>query len=184
MKVVAFVLLSLACAVPVQAQNWRVDPAQSQLGFSSTMAGTKFNGAFEKFAASIQFDPANLKASRVGVVIDMASARTGDRQKDEALPGSNWFDAKKFPQAVFRATEIVSTGAGAYRANGTLTIRRITKPVSLPFTLAFTNDIAKMAGTVTIDRRNFGIGSGQWTSDQWVAYPIQVNVNLVARRQP
>ena len=115
-------------------------------------------------------------------MIDPASAVTGDPQRDQALPGKDWFDIAQFPQAKFATTAIRKTGANTYAAAGTLTLRGVTKPVTLPFTLAISGTTAHARGRVSLVRTVFGVGQGSWSSGQWVALDVGVDVDIVATR--
>jgi polyisoprenoid-binding protein YceI len=170
---------ALAASAP---PNWTVDAAHSQLGFKGTMNGDAFTGVFHRWTAQIAFDPKNLAASKANVSIDMTSATTGDADRDSALPGADWFSAKTQPKAAFAATGFKDLGGGKYQAAGTLTIRGVSRPVVLPFTLAISGDTAKMNGAVDLNRTAFGIGQGQWKTGDVVATTVSVTVALTARR--
>ena len=159
-----------------------MDKAHSRLGFTATVGGQAVPGEFKRWDAQIAFDPANLAASKVSVTIDPASALTGDKTRDEALPTPDWFGVKAFPKAVFTTRSIAAAGPGRYVAAGDLTIRNVTKPVSLPFTLAITGATAKMAGALTLDRGLFSLGQGQFKDTGLVAGAVKVEVSLQAVR--
>jgi polyisoprenoid-binding protein YceI len=169
-----------AFAAPVA--SWAVDKGTSRLGFTGAMNGQAFNGGFGRWDAQIAFDPANLAASHVTATIDMASAKTGDQTRDEALPTDDWFAIKAFPKATFTSSKITAAGPGRYVAQGNLTIRNVTRPVSLPFTLAITGDTAKMSGALPLDRSVFGVGQGQFKGGDTVALKVQVNVAITAKK--
>ena len=161
---------------------WIVEKGASRLGFTGAMNGSAFKGAFSRWDAQIAFDPANLPASAVTVSVDPASAASGDPSRDEALPTGDWFSVKAFPRAVFKSRRITAAGPGRYVAEGDLTLRNVTKPVSLPFTLAITGDMAKMTGSTTIDRSVFGVGQGQWKTGDAVALKVSIDVAVTAKR--
>lgn len=177
----------LMLAVPAGAQTpaapaWTVDKAASRLGFRAAMNGAAFQGSFGRWDARINFDPANLKSSKVTATVDVASARTGDGGRDEALPSSDWFDAKRHPRATFTTRSITAAGPGKYVAAGDLTLRGVTRPVNLPFTLAITGNTAKMNGSVVLDRTAFGVGQGQWKTGSAVDTKVTVTVAITAKR--
>ena len=172
--------LAMALAGPPPA--WTVDKAHSRLGFTATVGGQAVPGEFKRWDAQIAFDPANLPASKVSVTIDPASALTGDKTRDEALPTPDWFGVKAFPRAVFTTRSIAAAGPGRYVASGDLTIRNVTGRVSLPFTLAIAGKSAKMAGTLTIDRGAFSLGQGQFKDTGLVAGAVKVQVVVEAVR--
>lgn len=168
-------------AAPAPAA-WTVDKGASRLTFKSTFGGQDFTGTFRRWDAQIRFDPKQLAASKATVTIDMGSAATGDSQRDEALPTSDWFDTGKFPRATFVTTSFRSLGANRYQAAGNLTIRGVTKPIVLPFTLAITGDQARMNASIAINRTAFGVGQGQFASAETVPLNVAVDIAITARR--
>ncbi|NEU14284.1 YceI family protein [Methylobacterium sp. BTF04] len=166
------------------AADWTVDPAKSRIGFSGEQVGAPFSGRFERFEARISLDPAKPETGQATVLVDLASARTGDVQRDEALPQKDWFDVKTQAMARFESTRIAATGPGAYEAVGTLTIRGQSRAVTLPFRLDLTGDAAHAVGHVDLVRTDFGIGQGPWASGQWVALKVGIDIDLVASRMP
>ena len=164
------------------AAKWAVDPAASKLGFSSAFSGTAFQGSFRRWSADVAFDPKNLAASKATVTVDMTSVATGDESRDESLPTDDWFASGKFKTATFTTTSIKDLGGGKYQAPANLTIRGVTKPVVLNFTVAITGDQAKMSGTAVINRSQFGVGQGQWAGAETVPLNVTVNVNIAAKR--
>jgi len=188
MKALSFAL-SAACAAALAtgamaapAPNWAVDPANSKLGFKGAMNGDAFTGQFRRWNAQIAFDPKNLAGSKVSVSIDMASAATGDADRDQALPTPDWFSAKAQPRASFVSTGFKDLGGGRFEADGNLTIRGVSRPIALPFTLAISGDTARMNGSAVLNRTAFGIGQGQWKTGDVVATEVTVTVALTAHR--
>lgn len=167
---------------PVHAANWIADPHKSRIGFSGMQTGVPFQGSFGKWSAEIAFDPAHPESSHAKVTIDLSSASTGDGQRDRALPEPEWFAAKKYPEAIFETTRFIAKGAGAYDAPGRLTIRGVSKDVVLPFTLTIDGDAATAKGRLDLIRTDFGVGQGAWTSGQWVALEVGVDVDLKATK--
>lgn len=166
-----------------RAAAWRIDPAKSRLGFSGTQTGKPFDGAFQRFEADINFDPENLEGSSITVTIDTSSAVTGDRQRDSALPGSDWFASKTFPKARFEATRISAKPDGSFIADGELTIRDVTRQLALPFTVEITGDQAVAKGEVSLMRSEFGVGRGEFETGQWVGLEVSVTVSITAQQQ-
>ncbi len=169
----------LAMAAPAPA--WTVNPG-STVGFASTFSGTGFSGRFTRWTAAIRFDPKNLAGSSVSAAIDLASASTGDKDRDQSLPTADFFDVAKFPRATFAATTFRDLGGGRYQAIGQLSLRGVSKPLTLPFTLAITGTQAKMSAAVSLNRLTFGVGQGQWSSTEAIPAAVNVTVNLTARR--
>lgn len=179
---IASMMLVAAPAVAAPAPSWAVDKARSQVAFVASMNGQAINGSFRRFDARIAFDPANLPGSSVTAVIDTGSAATGDASRDQSLPTPDWFNVKAFPRATFAARTFKSLGGNRYQALGRLTIRGVARPVVLPFQLAIAGDTAQMRGSLTIDRRWFGVGQGQFASPASVAANVKINIAINARK--
>jgi polyisoprenoid-binding protein YceI len=183
-------LLSLAIlAAPVlawaaPAPVWSVDKASSRLSFSSSFGGTAFSGVFRRWDADVRFDPKNLAGSSVTATIDTASAVTGDKDRDASLPADEFFAAAKFPKATFTAHTFQDLGGGRYNAAGTLTIRGVSKPLTLPFTLAITGPAARINATIAINRLAFGVGQGEWRAVEAIPAAVTVTIAISAHKAP
>jgi len=183
MKYAASLALGLSLlTVPALAADWTVDAAKSHIAFSGTQTGDAFTGQFKSWSAKIAFDPANPAAGHAEVAIDIASAATGDKQRDEAMPQGEWFDAKKFPQAKYDAKSFRSLGGNQYEAVGSLTIKGVTKDVVVPFTLAVSGDSAHAQGKLKIDRTAFKVGEGPWSTGAYVGTEIALDIDLLAKK--
>ncbi len=180
----ARLLVAFAVAAPAAASSWAVVPAQSSLTFASKWNGADIEGRFPKFTANILFDPAKLAEARVDAVIDLSAATTGDKTVNGSLPGSDWFDVKKVPTARFQAASFTQVKPGQYLAKGTLSMRGVSVPVSLPFTLAINGNTAVMTGQTVLDRRSFKIGMESDAEGAWVGFPVPVKVKITAVRKP
>ncbi len=176
-----FLAAALLTAPPALAAEWTLQPAASTLGFSGTQTGTAFTGTFTQWNAQITYDPAYPEAAHVKITIHTASAHTGDTQRDTALPGTDWFSAAAFPQAVFDATGFTPLGGDKFTTTGTLTIRGVTKKLTLPFTLDVSGKTATAKSSLTLPRTDYGVGQGNWSSGDWVGLNAGVNFTLVAQ---
>jgi polyisoprenoid-binding protein YceI len=180
-------LLLLALAVvfglsPVaQAAEWKLVAEKSALTFTGTQMGEKFTGRFTRFDARIGLDPDHPEAAKIAATVDLASAATGDRQRDGALPEKDWFDVAKTPTATFVAKEVKRADKG-FIATGDLTLRGVTRTIALPFTLEIDGKVAHAKGHADLLRNAFGVGQGDYSSDAWVAFQVGVDVDLVAER--
>ncbi len=161
------------------ASDWTMNTDSSQLTFEGTQAGAPFQGSFEDFSSEITLDPTNLENASIGVEIVTASAISGSAERDGALPGADWFDVATHPTAHFTSSTVTKTDAG-YMAEGTLTIKGTALPVTLPFNLNIDGDEATAAGSLTIDRNDYGIGTGPLSS--MVGNEVAITFNLVATR--
>lgn len=166
---------------PVAAVRWAVQPG-STLAFATAWSGEPIQGRFDRWTADIVFSPDDLAHSKVTVGVDMASARTGDDQRDASLPAPDWFDTANHPKATFTASRFERTGEGRYVARGRLSLRGASRPLSLPFRLTIDGDRASVRGVTSLDRTAFGVGQGEWTSTDQIPAKVTVRVDLKARR--
>lgn len=172
---VALLLLTAQAA----ASDWTTNSDRSELAFEGTQAGAQFQGVFEDFTANITFDPADLEAASIRVEIITASANSGSAERDGALPGSDWFDVATHPTASFTSSAVAKTDEG-YVAEGTLTIKGSALPAILPFSLSIEGDEATATGGLTIDRNDYGVGTGPLSP--MVGNEVAISFNLVATR--
>ncbi len=182
MRMVLFATALTFGAATANAATWTVDPAKSTITFKGIASGQPFSGTFKSFAATIDFDPAQPAAGHATVTVDTGSASTGDAQKDDLIPGADFFDAAKFPKAVFTAQNFKALGGDKFEADGTLQIRDVTKPITLPFTLTTTGNSAHAVGTTQILRQTYGVGQGAWAADDNVAFAVDVAIDLTATK--
>ncbi len=164
---------------PAEPRQWVVASGGS-LGFTARWNGDPVNGSFARWSANIVFDPQALDGSTIDVSIDLASVDTGDSQRDGTLTDSDFFDTSRFARATYRATRFRALGGNRYRADGTLTLRGVSKPVPLDFTLDINGDRARARGTATIDRTAFGVGQGDYAGTAEIAGPVAISFDFRA----
>ncbi|MEO6968807.1 MAG: YceI family protein [Rhodanobacteraceae bacterium] len=163
---------------PAPAQAWTVDQARSTLTFTGTYQGEKFEGRFKRFdARTVYYDPANLADAKFDVSIDIASVDTANAERDQALPGADFFDTAKFPQAHFVTTSFRKDARGEVLADGMLSLRGVSKPVTLRVTYAPGSETLDV--DATLKRLNFGIGGGDWADTSLIGNAVTVHGHLV-----
>ncbi|MFD1106598.1 YceI family protein [Sphingobium olei] len=160
---------------------WIVQPG-GRIGFSVGNDGETISGSFSKWTAKIVMDPDHPESADIAVTIDMASASVGDAYKDGMLPGDEFFGTAAHPTATFAAKGAEATGPGRYRANGTLTLKGVSKPQTIRFTLSGADATRKVSGSATVARAAFGVGNGD--SSAGLAPQVAVTFAFTARRKP
>ncbi|KZC19287.1 MULTISPECIES: YceI family protein [Rhodanobacter] len=170
-------LLALALPGLAAATDYTVQPASSTLGFSNTFQGESFDGRFDRWTAAISYDAANLATSKFDVEVDLASVKTGDRDRDGALPGADFFDVAKFPKAHFVTTGFRQSG-GKVIADGTLTLRGVSKPMSLEVTFKPQGRGAMLDVAATLQRLDFGVGTGDYADTSVIGGDVKVTAHL------
>lgn len=164
------------------AASWNVVKDQSHISFAGTQTGNPFEGQFESFDATIEFDPGNPAGARVQATISAGSAITGDSQRDGALPGKEWFNIVEFPNIIFKAEGFQQAGPTEFVADGVLTVLGVDHDMSLPFQLEVTGGQARMQAELTLNRKTLGIGSGPWAEGKWVGLDVNVQIEITAKR--
>ena len=173
--IVCLLALSTLCGQALAA-DYQVEQG-STLSFSGTFQGEQFNGSFGKFNAQISYDPANLDASKFDVIIDLASVTTGDKDRDDALPGPEFFNVGKFPSAHFVTRQFKRAGDEVI-AEGTLTIKGIDKPVDLTVTFDAKDTGATLDVSTEVKRLDFDVGSGDYADTSTIANEVKINAHL------
>jgi cytochrome b561/polyisoprenoid-binding protein YceI len=168
-------------STPAGPVAWKVQKG-STVGFATAWGGQPLQGRFDRWTADIAFSPDALDRSKVTVRVDTASVKTGDDQRDAALPAGDWFDSAAHPRAVFSATRFEHVAGDRYIAHGTLSLRGVTKPQDLAFRLDIAGDTARVSGQANLDRRAFGVGQGEFAATDQAPAKVAVRVELTARR--
>lgn len=166
-------------------QAWQVIQDESSLTFEGTQTGAPFTGNFESFSGDIRFAVDNLAESRVEIIIETASAQTGEKERDTYITKEVWFDVKNHPEARFTAEAFRHLEGDQFEADGQLTIKGVTKDITLPFTLSITENEkgqhAQVQGAVTVQRNDFNIGSGDWATSDMVGQDVTIRFDVSAK---
>ena len=148
------------------------------IAITITQLGNPVAGQFDDWTAAISFDPeATGVMGHVTATIAIGSLHLGS-VSGQAM-GEDFFAAETFPTATFDA-DITADGT-TYVANGTLTVKGITVPVTLPFVLQLNGDTATMAGSLLLDRRDFQVGQSMADATN-LGFDVAVTINLSATR--
>lgn len=180
-----FVVLLLACSLgapAAHAADWRMDRAGSKVEYIATVQKNRASGTFREFDARARFDANRLADSQVEVTVVTASADMIDPDVNKTIRGPDWFDSARFPQAVFRASDVRRIEDGRYVARGMLTVKGIAQEVEVPFVLKGEADAATIAGELTLKRAVFHIGLGEWGSTDVIGPDVTVKFSIRLRR--
>lgn len=169
---------------PPAAGDWEIDAAHSSASFVVRyMMVSKFRGRFTGVSGRIQIAE-NPKESRVEAVIDAASIDTGMPPRDEHLRGPDFLDVDKFPDISFAGSPLRQTGDAEFEIDGELTIRDITRPVTLRVTYGGVvpdpnfGTRASFSATAEIDREDFEVSWNQPLEGEAVLVGRKVQVEL------
>lgn len=144
--------------------NYAIDPSHSQIGFVARHAMvTKVRGTFNEFEGSGHFDAENPANSRLTLTIQAASIDTRNEDRDGHLRSNDFFDMETYPEITFASTAVEAVGENTYRVTGDLTIKGVTKPVSVDFDYTgtavdpFGNERIGFEGSTTVKRKDWGV---------------------------
>ncbi|MFN7981247.1 MAG: YceI family protein [Vicinamibacterales bacterium] len=153
--------MSTATAPSVRTLN--IDLAHSEITFQVRHLLSKVRGRFSAFGGTITYDAANPTASSVNVNIQSASIDTNEPQRDGHLKGADFFAADTYPTSSFVSHSIASTGKDQYSVEGDLTIRDVTKRITVPVSFLGTakdpwgREKVAFEAEFTINRKEFGL---------------------------
>lgn len=168
--------------------EWKVDPGHSGIYFRVTHIFSSVNGFFPDFESDIKFDPANLNESRFSFKVKVKSINTNLRERDRDLTSPQFFDAKKYPEMTFESKSIKHLGKSNYQVVGTLTIKGVTKTISLPFIyFGFKQhpfnpklNVAGFEARMNIDRLEYNVGDGKFYKMGTVGKDVDVLITVEA----
>ena len=156
------------------APAWTV--TDGALTIAIVQMGSEVKGSFKDWTATIHYDE-TAKTGDVTVTIPISGLDLG-ATTSQAL-GADFFDAATHPAATFTGT--IAETDGHLAATGTLDLKGVTLPLTLPFTLRLNGDTATVDGSTTVDRRDFGIGSA-YKDEKTVGFQVRIDVALIAQR--
>ena len=153
---------------PELTGTYTIDPSHSRIGFVARHAMvTKVRGSFNEFTGSGYFDAEDPSKSKVELTIQANSIDTRNADRDGHLKSADFFDVERFPRATFASTRIEARGDGRFDVTGDLTLRDVTRPVTLaveltePIADPWGNVKRGVSATARIDRKDFGLN---WNS--------------------
>jgi len=186
-------MTTVATATPTVSGTYALDPTHSRIGFVARHAMvTKVRGAFNEFEGGFTFDAQNPAASSARIAIEVASVDTRNGQRDEHLRTNDFFDAPAFPQITFVSTGVEQRDEVTYLVTGDLTIKGVTKPVTVEFeytgsaTDPYGNERIGFEGKAVISRSDYGVtfNAGLETGGVLVSEKIALEFDVSAVKVP
>ena len=155
---------ALAAASPaLAAETYSFDKAHTTVGFQVRHIVTNVGGKFNDFTGTIQVDRAKPESSSVEFTIQAASINTNEPKRDEHLRSADFFDVATHPTVTFKSTSIKANGKDSWLVTGDLTMRGVTKQVTLPVTFLgegkdpWGNEKMGFETAITVNRKDYGI---------------------------
>ncbi|MGD8439759.1 MAG: YceI family protein [Holophagae bacterium] len=189
--VIAICLGILASTGVAGAATYTIDPVHSDVSFKIRHLITKVPGEFSSFEGTIVTDFDNLERSSVNFTIDAASIDTGNDDRDTHLRSQDFFHVEAHPTITFRSTKIERSGEATFDVTGILTMRGVSKAVTLPVTYLgemtdpWGNTKAGFAIETTLDRTDYDI---QWNKaleagGVVLGDDVEITINLQATKE-
>ncbi|MEU7006867.1 YceI family protein [Streptomyces sp. NPDC046332] len=169
--------------------EYAIDPAHSSIGFTVRHAMvTNVRGSFAEHEGTLRLDGSNPGASAASIDVRIASIDTGIGDRDNHLRSGDFFDAEQFPLMTFRSTEAEQLGGDKYRVTGDLTIKDVTKPLSIDLefngtaTDVYGNERVGFEGSAEILRSDWGLtwNAALETGGVMVSDKVKLNFDISA----
>ena len=154
-----------ATALPTELTgDFTIDPVHSHIGFVARHAMvTKVRGTFDEFTGSLHLDAENPANATAEITIEVASVDTRNEQRDGHLRTNDFFDIAQYPQITFKSTSIEQDGTETFKVTGDLTIKGVTKSISVDFeygglaTDPFGNVRVGFEGKAALNRSDYNV---------------------------
>lgn len=189
--------LGLTGATTNAPTAWEVDPPHTQVQFTVKHFFTPVTGTFDDFSIELAYDPETPERSSVKARIAAASVNTGNAKRDDHLRSGDFFDAQKNPYITFRSTSVRQAAEGKLLARGPLTLKGVTREIELPIEvlgvqqipemmrpmLGGVREVASFRASTHLDRRDFGVGVGDWAATLVVGKDVDIQLAVEANRK-
>lgn len=147
----------------------------------SVKASVALEGKFDKWDATLTFASADVTTGVLDIKIQAATVNTGSGMKDGKLRSKDFFDVKENPLITFHSDKVVQTGPATFDVPGTFTIRGVSKPETLKFSITGKGTgSGEISGTMAFDRKDYGMNKG--IPFVTIADRVAVTVNLKGTR--
>jgi polyisoprenoid-binding protein YceI len=167
--------------------RWTIQDVHTAAEFAVRhMMITYVRGHFKNIAGSLEFDPRHPERARAEVSFDAGSLWTGEPERDDHLRSEDFLDVARHPRITFRSTRVEPTARNEYRVTGDLTIRGVTRPVTLDVRhlgqgrSPFDDTRAGFTATTRINRHDFGVSWNSAMQDGGVVVGDEVLITIDA----
>jgi polyisoprenoid-binding protein YceI len=147
----------------VASKTYKIDKSHSEAVFQVRHLVTKVRGRFTDFEGTVTIDEEKPELSSVNFTIQATSIDTAEKDRDTHLRSGDFFEVDKFPTLRFNSTKVVKKSNESFDVTGDLTIRDVTKSITLPVTHLgkakdpWGNDRVGFEAETTINRKDYGL---------------------------
>jgi polyisoprenoid-binding protein YceI len=182
-RLTALCLLAFS-ALPLFSQappTFAITLGESKITFF-IKSSVALEGTFDKWDTTLTFASTDVSTGVLDIKIQAASVDTGSGMKDGKIKGKDFFDVENNPLITFHSDKIEQTGPNTFSMPGTFTIRGVSKPETLTFTVTGTRGSGEgdVKGTMAFDRKDYGMNKG--IPFVKIADRVEVTVNLKVKR--
>jgi polyisoprenoid-binding protein YceI len=164
-----------------QAPVFAISPAPDSSVTFYVKASVELKGTFDKWDATATFTSADITTGVLDIKIQADSVNSGSGMKDGKLKSKDFFDVQHDPLITFHSTKFTQTGPNTIKVDGNFTIRGVTKPESLTFTVTgIGTGEGSIKGTMAFDRKDYGMDKG--IPFVTIADRVEVTVDLKGKR--
>lgn len=195
-KTIAIAAAGLTLAATPVPEDWNVDASHTAVTFSVKHFFTPVKGSFQDFEVDLRYDAESPANSTVEARIAVGSIDTGNERRDAHLLSGDFFEAETHPYMTFRSTSVRQVAPGQLVATGPLTIKGVSQEVELAVEvlgiqelpenvsqmLGGVKRVASFQGTTTVDRRDFGVGVGDWAATLVVGKDVEISIAVEANQ--
>jgi polyisoprenoid-binding protein YceI len=174
-QLILLVAFALLTTVPTLAQTtWK--PNKASVSFTIRNAGFNVDGSFGGFAGTLLFDPATPEKSKLSASVETVSINTGNGTRDGHLRKPEYFDVAAHPRITLTSVSIEKKGANEYSGVFDLTLKGITRRVTIPFTFTQTGKTGQFTGNFTINRLDYKVGKSNFLMSDEVKLKLNIPV--------
>jgi len=183
--------LALALGSPIpggsalaEESAWRVVSDRSTITFDYVLNGTERKGVFERVEGEGTTSDGDPGTARFELRIESASIELGQALVTAYASSAEWFDARNHPFVTYRMARLTpaAEGEAAFTALGDVTIKGTTQVLEVPVDLSIADDEVTARGEITVNRREFGLGTGPTELAVTLAPEVRVRFDILAER--
>jgi polyisoprenoid-binding protein YceI len=171
------VLAATASVTSASAAETRASSA-GEIRFTARYEGQALEGVFRNFRVEMPVGSAAGEPLALRVSVMTGSADMNDVDVNAELKTPTFFDVASHPEAVFSSDTIEQMPDGGYTASGTITVKGVAHPLTVPFRLRATGAGRELSGEVSVSRLAWRIGLGEWAQTDLIADDVEVRFRI------
>ena len=185
-KGIAILMLTASTDIVAEQQCFQGSHETGELTFAGAVEGSGFTGRFGEFSVEYCMPGSGPADGRIEVRVELSSADTENRERDETLKGESFFAVEQYPRAVWKSRSISREGGG-YAAEGQLDLKGIQAGQTVKFTLTPDGDNLvvtgefRMKGDAEVKRSRFDVGTGEFADPEFVRNRVDVSFEIRLR---